>query len=99
MWVHHMSQVSHLLTVLSCSVNFYIYLAKHGEWKWNTARADMDVGVNFIRPMQGTLGMQGRGLPPNPSWIKRLGGYDHRSPKPPCFSQLKFNIQLGKFYV
>ena len=45
MWVHHMSQVSHLLTVFSCSVNFYIYLAKHGQWKWIAARLDTDVSV------------------------------------------------------
>jgi len=30
-WVHKVSQFSHLMTVLSSSVNFYIYLAKH--WK------------------------------------------------------------------
>ena len=30
-WAHKVSQVSHLLTVLSSSVNFYIYLLKHGR--------------------------------------------------------------------
>ena len=29
-WVHQAGQVSHLLTILNCSVNFYIYLANHG---------------------------------------------------------------------
>ena len=29
LWVHQVSQVSHLMTVLSSSVNYYIYLAKH----------------------------------------------------------------------
>ena len=29
--MHQVSQVSHLLTVLNSSVNFYIYLAKHGK--------------------------------------------------------------------
>ena len=28
-WVHRVSQVSHLMTVFSSSVNYYIYLAKH----------------------------------------------------------------------
>ena len=30
-WVHQVSQLSHFLTVLSSSITFYIYVAKHGK--------------------------------------------------------------------
>jgi hypothetical protein len=29
--MHKISQVSHMLTVFSNSINFYIYMAKHGK--------------------------------------------------------------------
>ena len=35
-WCLRLSQASHLLTVLSCSVNFYIYLVKHGRRELTT---------------------------------------------------------------
>ena len=50
MWVHHISQVSHLMTILSCSTNFYIYLAKHGQIRISRfpVNSDQQVRKNMI---------------------------------------------------
>ena len=51
LWVHHISQVSHLMTVLSCSTNFYIYMAKHGQLGVRSCPFNSDRDQQVIKNM------------------------------------------------
>ena len=47
-WVQHMTEVSHLMTVINCSVNFYIYLAKNSHFIWTTSSRHNIVSLNIL---------------------------------------------------
>ena len=55
LWVHHISQVSHLMTVLSCSTNFFIYLAKHGQIRIWSSRGGTDRALEVKKDMSESV--------------------------------------------
>ena len=48
-WLHQASQMSHLLTVFSNSINFYIYLVKHGRRELMEATTSTQSRSNSVK--------------------------------------------------